>query len=267
MNNFRFDKKSYLERVQYKGEVSLDLPFLKAIHYAHFHTFPFENLDICLGKKVDLKPENIFEKLVKNRRGGYCFELNGLFLMALKSFGFEARALLGRVHLEETITGRGHQVTLVTINKRQWIVDTGFGSRNPSFPIPLICDEVFGEKNAFYRLKKDKYFGFLLQKKNSENEWEVLYSFDLEYVFSGDIAYGNHYTSTCEDSFFTYSRIAALPVKNGMITLFNNRLKKKINGKEEEIILENNDSLFEVLKTEFGIEINAKYKDLKPFKE
>ena len=262
MNNFKFNKQEYLKRINFDGELSVNFESLNSLHRAQHLAIPFENFDICLGRSIQTDPESIFQKLVKQNRGGYCFELNGLLLMALKSFGFEARPLLGRVHLSREITGRTHQTTLVTIDDKSWLVDLGFGAEAPLVPIPLVCNEPISFENQTYRLINDEVFGYILQN-NPKGHWKNLYSFDLSPVFDIDIKLGNHYTSTHPDSFFTNARIAALPIENGMISLYHNKLKKVINGKVQLTTLKDDSSYLSVLEKEFGIEIGAEYGELK----
>ena len=264
MDDLKFDQNEYLGRIKYSGEVKSSIEHLYAIHHAQFFTIPFENFDICLSRAINLEPDHLFQKLVKSNRGGYCFELNGLFLRALKSFGFEARALLARVHFSGEPTGRGHQISLVTIQGKQWIVDVGFGKDTPHCPIPLIINQPSTINGQTFRLVEDQYYSFMLQSKTSE-KWEDLYSFDLEYVCPGDIAYGNHFTSTHPGSFFVSARVAALPIDNGVITLNNKTLKKTLKGKETQIQLREDETYIESLKTYFGIKLNVSYKALKPF--
>ncbi|HAH57410.1 MAG: arylamine N-acetyltransferase [Lentimicrobiaceae bacterium] len=265
MSGFTFNKEEYLNRINFDGKVSINFECLKSIHHAQHTTIPFENFDICLGRNINVDPESLVHKMVRNKRGGYCSELNGLLLLALKSFGFEARPLLGRVHITGEPTGRGHQVTLVTIDEKRWLVDLGFGAGSPPVPIPLVCNVPVMFENQTYRLIEIELFGYMLQRMNDE-DWRSLYSFDLSHVCRGDIEYGKHYTSTSPESIFVNSRVAALPVKNGMITLFNNSLKKIINGKEEVMLLKDDSSYLSIIEKEFGIEIDAKFEDLRPLK-
>lgn len=265
MSGFIFNKEEYLKRINFDGKVSVNFECLKSIHRAQHTSIPFENFDICLGRNINVDPESLVQKMVKNKRGGYCLELNGLLLLALKSFGFDARPLLGRVHITGQPTGRGHQVTLVTIEEKRWLVDLGFGAESPPVPIPLVCNVPIIFENQTYRLIESELFGYFLQNIHNE-EWRNLYSFDLSYVCRGDIEYGKHYTSTSPNSFFVTSRVAALPVQNGMITLFNNTYKKVVNGKEEVTILKDDQSYLSIIEKEFGIKIDAKFEDLKPLK-
>lgn len=266
MSDFTFDKQEYLNRIHHHHNISVDFESLKSIHHAQHLNIPFENFDICLGRNIQLNPATIFQKLVRQKRGGYCFEVNGLLLMALKSFGFEARPLLGRVHLSEEPTGRSHQTALVTIEGKSWLVDLGLGAESPLIPIPFVSHKPVSFKNHIYRLIKSELFGYILQSKQDQS-WKDLYSFDLSHVFDIDIKYGNYYTSTNPDSFFVNARMAALPIENGMLTLFNDRFKRVIDGKEEIIFLKDDPSYLEVLEKEFGIEIDAAYEDLKPLKK
>jgi len=263
MSDFLFDKDAYLTRINFKEEVSNDFEFIKSILQAQHRTIPFENFDICLGKGINLAPDALFQKLVKNKRGGYCHELNGLFLLALEAFGFQARALLGRVHLTNEPTGRGHQITLVTIDKEKWLLDIGFGSETPPIPIPLIPNTSISFKNQTFRLIKYDLHGFMLQSQNGK-EWKNLYSFDLSLVYPEDLNYANYYTSTNPKSFFVQARVAAIPIDNGIKSLYNMILKKRVNDNEETIILKEDQSYLDTIKQEFGIVLDTQYQDFKP---
>ena len=263
MNKQHFDLDAYLRRIDYDGQTAPTVDTLRALHHAQLYTIPFENFDIQLGRNIDLNPEVIFEKLVHRRRGGYCFELNGLFLMALKSMGFDVRALLGRVHITGTPTGRGHQVELITIEGRQWIADVGFGADTPRVPIPLELNFPTTHDGQTVRLIKDDKFGFILQSLKEE-DWIDMYSFDLGYVCPADIAYGNYFTSTHPSSIFVFARVASLPVKNGVVTLLNNTLKRAIAGNERVQELAGSQVYLDALKNHFGIELDASYENLRP---
>ena len=263
MNIFKFDRNAYLQRINYTGETTPSLDTLRALHHAHLYTIPFENFDIQLGRTIDLSPGAVFDKLVYKKRGGYCFELNGLFLMALHDFGFDARPLLGRVHITGTPTGRGHQIELITIEDRQWIADVGFGEETPRAPIPLVLDQPLPHDGQTIRLVKDDRFGIMVQAFK-EGHWVNLYSFDLGYVCPADIDYGNHYNATHPGSLFVFARVAALPVENGVIILFNNTLKKRVGDEEVVLELEAGQPYLDALKINFGIGLDEPYDSLRP---
>jgi N-hydroxyarylamine O-acetyltransferase len=255
MNDNQFELKGYLERIRYGSVLDTSIECLTSLHSAQLYTIPFENLDIHLGKSIDLAPDKLIQKLVYDKRGGYCFELNGLFLMALQAIGFDARPLLGRVHITGKPTGRGHQVTLVEIDGEQWVVDVGFGGDTPRCPIALTDNAQFKLKDQTLRIGKSREFGFMLQiQKNSM--WENLYSFDLGHVYPGDIEYGNYYTSTSPNSVFVNARIAVRPTKAGTLTLFNNTFKKVISDAESCVEISHGQEYIEVLEKQFGIKLD-----------
>ena len=263
MNTQQFDLDAYLQRVGYNGKTAPTVDTLKALHHAQLYTIPFENFDIQLGRGINLNTETIFEKLVHQRRGGYCFELNGIFLMALKSMRFDVRALLGRVHKSGTPSGREHQIELITIKGRQWIADVGFGADTPRTPIPLEFNQPTTHDGLTVRLVSDDRFGIMLQSLKEEG-WINLYSFDLGYVCHADIDCGNYFASTHPSSLFVIARVAALPVAHGVITLFNNTLKETIAGNESIQELEEGQAYLDALKHYFGIELDAPYENLLP---
>lgn len=263
MSEYTFPKEEYLARIKYSETINTTVESLASIQNAQLMSLPFENFDICLNRKISLEQESIIEKLLRNKRGGYCFELNALLLMALKSFGFSARPLLARVHLSGKPGGRSHQITLVEMNGEQWLVDAGFGALTPARPIPLIYKQAIASNHQTYRLIEDALFGYMLQSRH-EDDWSNLYSFDLGHVCAGDIEHGNHFTSTHGSSRFVYSRVASLKLEDGLITLLNHTLKRRQGDDEEVIELEANESYLDALALHFGIELNTKYAALKP---
>ena len=186
--------------------------------------------------------------------------------MALKSMRFDVRALLGRVHITGTPTGRGHQIELITINGRKWIADVGFGADTPRTPIPLELNQPTTHDGLTVRLVSDDRFGIMLQSLKEEG-WINLYSFDLGYVCSADIDCGNYFASTHPSSLFVFARVAALPVENGVITLFNNTLKEMVAGKEIVQELPEGQAYIDALKSHFGIELDTPYEQLRSLPE
>jgi N-hydroxyarylamine O-acetyltransferase len=263
MRNFNFPKNTYLKRIDHGDTPRLTEEGLAALHRAQAFAIPFENFDIQLGRIISLAPEALVEKLLRRARGGYCFELNGLFLMALKAFGFDARALLARVHLHGKPSGRGHQIVLVELHGRRWIADVGFGHPHLLRPIPLELNRATTHGERQFRLSDAGRFGIMLQTRAGDG-WQDLYSFDLGHVFPGDIAYGNHFTSTHPDAFFTNARVAALPREEGAITLYNLTLVERVAHREFTTELPEGPAFMEALRTHFGIELDLPYEALRP---
>ena len=262
-NNKAFQPDIYLERIHHCGQAPLSEAGLADLHRAQVCTIPFENFDILLGHGISLAYGDIFDKLVRNNRGGYCFELNGLFLMALQAFGFDVRPILARVHRSGIPMGRGHQISLVNLLGRAWITDVGFGSPHMPCPLPLEINRVATHNNESFQFVEAEPYGIMLQTLQKDR-WQDLYSFDLGHVCPGDIVYGNHYTSTHPNSFFTFSRVAALATQSGRITLFNHTLKQLITGIEHVQELPEGPIYLQALKDHFGIDLNVPYGALPP---
>lgn len=263
MNNKTFDLDAYLARLNHSGPVRPTQDCLEALHRAQLYTIPFENFDIQLGRGISLEPAALCDKLVRRARGGYCFELNGLFLMALRAIGFEARPLLGRVHLVEPPSGREHLFLLVTLQGRPWIADVGFGGPGFRAPIPFELDRPTSHDGLTFRFVEAGPYGVMLQTLK-QGQWLDLYSFDLGHVFPADIALGNHFTSTHPNSLFTLARVVALPTPGGRVSLLNRTLRTVSAGAEQVWELTEGQAYLDALKSHFGIELDAPYEALRP---
>lgn len=139
----------------------------------------------------------------------------------------------------------------------------GFGADTPRAPIPLESDRPTTIDGRTIRLLKDDRFGIMVQAVK-ERHWINLYSFDFGYVCSVDIDYGNHYNATHPKSLFVSARVAALPVENGLITLFDYTLNKREGEKEVVQELGEGQPYLDSLKSHFGIELNISYEKLRP---
>jgi N-hydroxyarylamine O-acetyltransferase len=258
-----FPLDEYCQRTGVSSIGAATIDRLADLQTAQLYAMPFENLDIQLGRGIDLSPAHLIEKLIRRQRGGYCFELNGLFLSALHTVGFEARPLLARVHVSGEPTGRSHQLSLVTINGKEWITDVGFGGACPREPIPLEQGMESTQGPLTFRLESHT-LGTMLQLKQADGTWQNLYSFDLTPVVANDIAYGNHFTSTHPSSFFTTTRIAVRWSAEGQTRLFNFSVTTSAAGQERTEALPDDDDYLSELSRRFGIELDAAYSDLRP---
>lgn len=262
MSNAAFPLDAYLERIGYSGPFRATEDVLETLQRSQLARIPFENFDVMLGRGVSLEPEALIDKLIRRPRGGYCFELNGLLLMALESIGFEARALLARVHTSGQPTGRTHEVVLVTLGGRRWIADTGFGGPSLRAPIPLEFDVTCTQEGETFRLVVAGTFGTMLQKQ-ADGQWRDLYSFDLGGVCQADIDVGNHFASTSPLSRFTQTAVAALHTRSGKTTLHDRTLRRMEDGVETLLELDDGAAYLAALETHFGIELDASGEDLR----
>src|SRR5262245_28990314 len=151
----QLDLDAYLARIEYASERAPTLPVLKAVHLAHATHIPFENLDIQLGRPILLDLESLQAKLVRGRRGGYCFEQNTLFAPALDQLGFRVTRLAARVRIGATrMAARTHMTLKVDVDGGSWLADVGFGGAGLLEPVPLLPDQVERQFAWSYRLQE-----------------------------------------------------------------------------------------------------------------
>jgi N-hydroxyarylamine O-acetyltransferase len=263
MNTLDFPLSQYLARVGLSKSPEPDEEGLREMHSAQAFSIPFENLDIHLGRGISLKMEALVSKLINQRRGGYCFELNGIFHLALKSLGFTVRPLLARVLYGRKDPGaRTHQVLIVTISGRDWLADSGFGGPGLCLPLPIVPDQIGEQYGERYRLRRDSVYGMVLQRE-SQDSFVDLYSFDeREPTLDVDIDMANHFTSTWPASIFRLHRMCSLRKLWGRVTLSDMELTIHRNGQSLTRILPPGPQYMASIAEHFGIHLNARYEDL-----
>jgi len=186
------DLNAYLERVAYTGALSAGPDTLRGLHRAHAAAIPFENLDIVLGRTTELRLDRVQDKLVRRRRGGYCFEHNLLFGAVLERLGYAVTRLAARV--QPSGSGiRTHMLLRVVAGGRPWLADVGFGASLLE-PLPMEPAAV-RQGDWTYRLNPDGRDAWLLQDGRPDG-WAELYAFTLEPQRPIDYAVYNHYTAT-----------------------------------------------------------------------
>jgi N-hydroxyarylamine O-acetyltransferase len=247
------DIKAYLQRINYTGPLDPSAETLHGLQVAHLRTVPFENLSIHSGELIVLDDHALFEKIVGRRRGGFCYELNGLFAALLRSLGFEVAMLSAQVANAAGIFGPDfdHMALLVTLAER-WLVDVGFGD---SFLEPLLLDESNHQVqgNRSYRINREGEYLVLLQR-SIDNEWRHQYRFTLKPYHYSDFAEMCRYHQTSPESHFTKERICSRATNEGRITLSGLRfLTTAGDGKRQERILTNPEEYATMLRDQFGI--------------
>lgn len=236
---------------------------LKALHRAQIRKIPFENLDILLGRKIDPSRPAIFAKALGKRRGGYCFELNELLFAAIDSLGFVVRRGLARVHLAGQPSPHTHQFSIATIDGQDFVVDAGFGGQSPRGPLPMVLDSVIEVDFKRYRFVASSGHGTMLQDWWL-GSWRNLYSFDGRAVLEPDRIMGNHMTSTHPNSFFTWAKTASIQTSDARFSIFDNKLTHETAAGVSETEVPAGEAYLEILETVFGIELDARYDELKP---
>jgi N-hydroxyarylamine O-acetyltransferase len=196
-----FELDRYLERI---GLSATPVPGLAAVHRAHVTRIPFENLSPYRGLPVSLEPDALTQKLVEQRRGGYCFEHNLLLKLALESIGARVEPLLARVRNGQPALPAGpltHLLLRVGLNGALWHADVGFGQGTLLEPIPFGPGGPYEQSGWRYRVVSED--GLLVLQTATDAGWRDLYAFSPVPVQPVDIEVSNWFTSTHPDSRFT----------------------------------------------------------------
>jgi len=250
------DRALYLARIGYRGSVVPSAETLRGLHLAHVLTVPFENLDIHLGRPISLEPAAIFEKIVGRCRGGYCYELNGLFALLLEQLGFVVTRLAARVwYGAESIGPRSHQVLLVRLDGARWIVDVGFGGNGLREPLQLTVGQEHRQGPDQFRLTTDERGEYMLQCC-LENAWTNLYSFTLDPCLPVDYQFANYYHSHAPDSQFVQRHICTMPTPQGRKTFTGKLLKVRGQDGTHELHVTSERECKQLLQQHFGVIIN-----------
>lgn len=254
------DLSAYFDRIDYRGSAEPTLDVLQDLVTAHTRTIPFENLDPLLGVPIDdLSPEALTDKLVHRRRGGYCYEQNGLMGYVLAELGFQVRRFAARVMWmlppDAPPTPQTHTLLAVGFPGSQgaYLVDVGFGGQTPTSPLRF---EIGGSQQTThepYRLE-DRGDGFVLQTQVRDN-WRALYEFAPQTRPQIDLKLGSWYVSTHPTSHFVTGLMAVRVTDDARWNLTGRTLTIHRADGSEKIRLDDAAAVVDVLADRFGINV------------
>ena len=254
------DLTGYFDRIGYRGVAEPNLDVLRGLVTAHTGTIPFENLDPLMGVPVDdLSPEALTDKLVYRRRGGYCFEHNGLMGYVLAEVGFRVRRFGGRVIWmrppDAPLPAQTHTVLAVTFPGSQgsYLVDVGFGGQTPTSPIRIETGSVQQTTLEPYRLE-DRGNGLLLQAL-IRGEWVPLYEFIPRTLPEIDLKVGSWFVSTNPSSHFVTGLMVARVIDDGRLNLTGRDLTIHRAEASEKVRLKDAAAVVDTLSERFGINV------------
>jgi N-hydroxyarylamine O-acetyltransferase len=243
------------------GSDELPAPTLRtldALIYAHQCAVPFETLDSSdLGLDVSLATRDIFDKIVARRRGGYCFELNGLFDKLLQALGFKVRSCLARAVINrDYLPPQLHRMPVVELDGTLRIADVGFGGPIPASSLPLAQGVQTDSLGEGFRLSRDDKEGdgdWWLLERRAAGGWQRLLLFSTQPQHEVDFVAPHYYCATSPESHFVINRIVNLRTPAGMVQLFNKHFKRTEAGTVTERAVEDEADLVELLSSSFGI--------------
>lgn len=243
---------AYLDRINYNGPREVNAETLCALQVAHLRSVPFENLSIHAGEPIVLDEDALFTKIVDHRRGGFCYECNGLFAGLLRALGFEVAMLAAGVATRDGGFGPifDHMTLMVTLADCR-LVDVGFGE---SFLEPLLldsrADQVQGTR-SFRLVDVDDHV--VLFRRNEGEGWQPQYRFTLQPYTFPDYDEMCRFHQTSPDSHFTKGLICSRATEDGRITLSDMRLINTSQQLRDEQTLSSREEYDRILRDQFGV--------------
>lgn len=250
----RLDVAAYLDRIGYHGAWEPSSTVLATLHRAHATTIPFENLDVILGRGVSLDIEDIQDKLLRGRRGGYCFEHNLLFSALLERAGFSVRRLVARVEPDKP-GPRTHMVLNVTAGGQEWLADVGFGAALLE-PVPLVDGVTVRQGDWTHGVTREPDGSWRLRTLGAEG-WSDLYAFSSDPQRPNDYVVYNHYTSTYPGSPFVNQVVAMRVTPTERFTLRNNDLSTTLPDGSTHRQELTDAGFLQALRETFGITVDS----------
>lgn len=247
----------YLIRINFKGKIQSDLETLRLLQKAHLYNIPFENLDIHYNTAIKLESPYVLNKILNSNRGGYCYELNGIFCFLLRALGFNAIMVSARV--SDGKGGWGEEfdhLTIVVKLNDLWLSDVGFGD---SFiePLKIELDTVQKDLNGFYKIVSHEEEYLKLMKSENGSDYSDEYIFKLTDRKWDEFNGMNNYHQTSHESHFTKKRICSIATKNGRISLSDDKLTITENKNKTIMEISNEIEFKEKLLEYFFIDMNT----------
>jgi N-hydroxyarylamine O-acetyltransferase len=259
------DVGAYLARIGFDGSTEPTAGTLQALHRSHVFAIPFENLDIVMGRPINLDLASIQAKLVGARRGGYCFEHNTLFAAVLDALGFPVTRLGARVRMGRPATdplADTHMILAVEADLSVWLADVGFGGDGLVEPIPFEPGPAASQLGRTFRLVAEPISSRgaipaepvrVLQTLHGD-VWFDLYAFSLEPHLEIDYELANWFTSTHPSSPFVRGPVAQRQFPDGWLTYRDGILARTwVDGRSESTTIEG--ELRDLLSERFGIDL------------
>ena len=252
-----FDLDTYCQRIGYAGPTTAQIETLREIHRLHPQAIAFENLNPLLRWPVLLDAPSLQDKMVKQQRGGYCYEHNLLLEHALECIGFRVAGLAARVlwnQAENATRPRTHMLLQVDIDDELWIADVGFGGLTLTAPLRLVEHTPQSTPHEPFRVTRlDRDYAVQAEIRGA---WRTLYRFDLQEQVLPDYELTSWYLSNHPESHFVRRLIAARTAPQCRYALLDNELAiHELGGETARRKLESTAELREVLSDTFGIAV------------
>ena len=247
----------YLERIGIHDMPEPTLASLRRIQRSHLFSVPYENLDIVAGKALSLKLEDLYDKIVVNHRGGYCFEVNELYGWLLRQLGYHVTDCFARFLRNDTgIPKRRHHVLKVDIpgEPLPYLCDVGVGTGSPTYPIRLEENILQTQGIISYRMVTDDFLGWILEEEK-HGEWKSIFSFTEEPQLPQDFVAISFFCEKSQDSIFNKAPIISMRTETGRRTLDGNAFKEFSGDQVTVHIVDDESERARYLREWFGMQL------------
>jgi len=257
MDGFKLNVQAYLDRVGYSGALSPTEETLIKLTRAHLEAVPFENLEVRYEhKEPSLEPEGLYHKVVENRRGGYCFELNKIFYLLLQELGFTCYPVPARiVHNRQELRPVTHRATVVVINGRKWFCDVGFGGAGPKGALRMDITDVqtvYGDSFYIVCGQPDYKEEYAIFRVDDGIPSRVMVYQDRPWMEVDFTTYNSHF-ATYDRSPFKNRIVLYRCTPNGWISLTDYTFTELENGNRQVVELQTDQELKDVIEQRFEL--------------
>jgi N-hydroxyarylamine O-acetyltransferase len=249
-----FDLDGYLARIGWTGPREVTYRTMAGVLRAHMRHIPFENLDVLLGRGIQIDRDSVYAKLVAARRGGYCFEHGTLLQAALEQLGFSpvvhtARVILLRPRSEAPQT---HMFLTVRLSDERYVLDPGFGGHGPLVPVPVQGTEVRDNRDVHCMVQRGDEW---VLEAQIDGKMTSLWSSMLEPAEHVDFVMANHFVSTFSASPFVTNLMLRAITDKGRVSVMNRALTRRHDSGEEKHVLQSRAALRTLLNDDFGFDL------------
>lgn len=263
------DLQKYLHRIGYENPTpNPTMDVLMSIHRCHLLTVPFENLTVHSGGRVQLGLPQLYNKIVNQRRGGFCYENNGLFSWLLSEIGFEVTLLAGQVRGSTGHYGPpfDHFISMVTLDGKHWLCDVGFGAAGFELPISLETSAPQKQGQRMYRIMKKQEMHIVEWQEEDlglDEKWTEIYKFTLEARSREDFKAMCNYHQSSPCSIFFCKSLCSILRPTGRLTYLGNQLTTtQFPSKEGEKLIKitrelRDEEIPDILREEFGVVLQS----------
>ena len=232
-----------------------DIELLNSIIRTHVARFAFASVGPLLGDELPLDFESLYRRIIVARRGGYCFEQNGLMFELLEEFGFSVNLYLGRVIYNQDIhPGLTHSITLVDINGEHYVADVGFGPLGPASAVNMSGQRSVDGFRIFRVAERDP--GVFHMQTLKDGEFYSLYKFELARYGQADCEVGHFYSHKHPAASFVNHLVVSKIMETEVLSLRNRELTVIQKSGDLKRSLDSSEDMRKVLNRKFGLEVN-----------